>query len=355
VTAEELHKQAEALGTRLLQALASQSVDACMLLMPPLEEYRLVMDQPRLTERKYRRQLKKQVTNFFNKYDRYFTEHRDWLAETRIEHVRVTEFDEMMRSHNMFKRADTVAEVFYRTAERTLDDGDISVLNIKVEFAVSMKSQLWIHNFLTVETSQSFDKATKTVGPLGELGFQVLDKSDYAAALTGQPPLVKRLMDNYNQTMYADGDVHVTSDQVELLKHNSALIAGDLIVDGVLATEDINQLFVLGDVQAKSILLDEAFCVFAGETRFEDALIVMYDTSVTVRSARGPLFYNLSEAADVEFVDGAVQVCFDWETNRVFGDPSSLLDAKFIGSDSGEPFLNIGPLWDALLAGKGMR
>ncbi len=346
---EDLQLEAEALAARLVHAFAAQSIDACMELMPPLDEYRLLTNQPRLSERKYRRQRTKQCTEFFDKYERFFGQHAERLTNETIAEVTVKEHDELIRQHAMFSHANTTTSVTITASSRTEANGDLTSLRFSIEFAVLLSSRLWVHNFVSVTASQLIDSSTKAVGPLADLGFQMLEKANYATALGVRHREIHRLMDSYNSHWYFDGDVHLRSDQIALFRNACVLISGDLTVDGLLDTDYVDHLFVLGDVRATNIILSEGLCIFGGVTRFDTALLILSGVSARISEVVGPIFANNSEAADVVAVNDSVQVCADWETGRVFGE--QLLKPEFIATEGRDVFVDLDSLYTAIMNG----
>ena len=358
VTPEQLQTAAEDLATRFLDAVASQSVEACMQLMPPLDEWRLLTNSPRMSKLSHRMFMKKQCRSFFKKYDRYFERNGERLTRESVAAVRVKELDEMMRGHEWFRRAETTATVELRTDEGVQDGGNITALRFEIEFAVMLGSsqscsKLWVHNFESVTASVSVDSTTKHVAPLAALGFRQVDKSEFDAVFESAPRGYLSLAKQWNSIQLFEGDLTLTTDDLKLLDNMSAVITGNLTVDGVLLCGDIEQLFVLGDVHASSIIISDTSCLFAGITRVDEALFILSGgTSTNIAAAYGPLVVNDSESALVGVNRKNVEVCQDWEADNVWGDPAQLLQSAFVTSEGGETLVDTSATYGALVAGQ---
>lgn len=179
-----------------------------------------------------------------------------------------------------------------------------------------------------------------------ELGFKELSTDNYLEIMQDED---FEYADEYtsNNWFIYEGDLEVsTEDFASLAENSSFLIKGNLIVDGVLNIED-KTIFILGDVIAKSIIIECSTCYISGVASFDEALILAIGDGqpIEINDTKGSFVFSRLDSAEINVSKEKVKVFVDYSYDNSFGEFEDLLDDRFIDDED----INLDALCNAIL------
>ncbi len=298
------------------------------------------------TSRDFEKQMTRECEAFLENNKRFLDEYKHLFTLENIKTCTISKIDEKEDKHSSLPlRFIGLIEIILKDEKikikmhgGEIDEGVMHVklhINNSVLINDSIKMGapfIHIYRPTTVEN--------KNIPSLETLGFKKISRDTYLDIMRNES---FGYVDEFAKNLWLvyEGNLTISPQQVPLFSGLSLLVKGNFTVNGVFDYQDISSLFVLGNVKAKSILLNSTTCFFSKTTYFDDALIIMGGSGavVEINSAEGPFVYTDSDAAEINVSNKKIKVCVDYSYDNSFGDAKAILKEQFFEQD--DEYLNV--------------
>jgi len=322
---EILKKKKVQLAKAFVDAVTKQSVEKSKKLIVPFEIYKKLVDDKEMTAEKYDEALTLQCQNFFKKNKDFFDEHKKRLLKDELASSTIYDLGDKHEIEDGLYFS-TIDALSISMSENVLEDGTVSTLGFQIDNPVVINNEIYINNFLSIKVYESLDNSAKIKKQHEAMGFKELSKNKFLEIMKDESYGDENYVSDYIWYVY-NGDLTLSAEEFTNLGGSiGKVITGDLIVDGVLDV-DSDSLFVLGDIKAKNIFVNNSHMYVGGTTYFDEAFLLSAGCGepIVINDTKGTFVFNQLDSAEVNASEDKVKFLIDYASGKSFGNVMDFL------------------------------
>ena len=309
-----------------IEAMSSRSIDKCANVILVYDEYKALRgDDEKISKEEYLKAISTQCNNFFKKYDDFLDSKR--LLEDKIENIELYDVGEIIDNKAIeFIPMDSLT---ISLAQRIFDNGDKGSIGFEIDHLFIINSKIKINNFLFTKVYESFDTISKNVLPLQKIGFEALSKNKYLEIMKKEKfDYTQELISSDNEWLIYKGNLILEPENFKLFQYRNIMVFGNLTVNGLLDTDDMLSLIVIGNINANNALILGSINLYiSGTIYFNDALIIETDESIIdINIVEGTFVYvDDIDLLTIKILKEKVNIFYENSFEQSFGDYQTLL------------------------------